>query len=368
MKLRRIILFAAPFAMVLALSSAAAVAQAPQPAAQAEPAAESHGAEASEAGEGHAHHPEVKLFGRSLGTMAQFGVTVFNFALFAGILGLPAQGRPGLGVQGPGQGAGGEAVPGRAGKGRSRPARSGSWRPAWPASQQELEGIMAKADADAEAEKQRIIDSAKAEAAQILAQTGAEIEAQARQAEAALRALVAELVVAGAARAAGEPGEGRSGRRACWTRPSSKWEVPSEQPPRRQALRQGPRRHRRRTRAPSWRSARSWPRSPPWCAPTRTWSGSRSTRCWRPARRPRRWTPCSRPGGPATTLRRFFGVVAGAARLNLIYELAGAFDELVDERLGVVEATVQTAQPLTAPQSEALTAAPVAAAPARPSS
>ncbi len=61
--------------------------------------------------------------------------------------------------------------------------------------------------------------------------------------------------------------------------------------------------------------------------------------------------------GTSTTLRRFFGVVAGAARLNLIYELAGAFDELVDERLGVVEATVQTAQPLTAPQSEALTAA-----------
>ena len=65
---------------------------------------------------------------------------------------------------------------------------------------QELEGIMAKADADAETEKARILESAKAEAAQILLQTGTEIEAQTRQAEAALRALVAELVVEGAAR------------------------------------------------------------------------------------------------------------------------------------------------------------------------
>ena len=61
--------------------------------------------------------------------------------------------------------------------------------------------------------------------------------------------------------------------------------------------------------------------------------------------------------GASPTVRRFFGVVAGAARLNLIYDLASAFDELVDERLGVVEAAVQTAQPLTAPQSEALAAA-----------
>lgn len=62
-------------------------------------------------------------------------------------------------------------------------------------------------------------------------------------------------------------------------------------------------------------------------------------------------------GGVSATVRRFFGVVAGAARLNLIYDLAAAFDELVDERLGVVQASVQTAQPLTGPQSAALAAA-----------
>ena len=61
--------------------------------------------------------------------------------------------------------------------------------------------------------------------------------------------------------------------------------------------------------------------------------------------------------GISATVRRFFGVVAGAARLDLVYELASAFDELVDERMGVVEASVQTAQPLSAAQAEALTRA-----------
>ena len=95
MKLRRIALLAAPFAVVLAMASAPALAQAPHPAAQAEPAPAEHqpeAPEAAEAHEGHAHHPEVKLFGKSLGTLAQFGVTVFNFALFAGILALLLKG------------------------------------------------------------------------------------------------------------------------------------------------------------------------------------------------------------------------------------------------------------------------------------
>jgi len=61
--------------------------------------------------------------------------------------------------------------------------------------------------------------------------------------------------------------------------------------------------------------------------------------------------------GISDTVRRFFGVVAAAARLNLIYDLSAAFDELVDERLGRVEASVQTAQPLSAPQTAALEAA-----------
>ena len=62
-------------------------------------------------------------------------------------------------------------------------------------------------------------------------------------------------------------------------------------------------------------------------------------------------------GGYSATLRRFFAVVAGAARLDLVYELAAAFDELVDEQLGVVEASVETAQPLSKEQGDSLAAA-----------
>lgn len=58
--------------------------------------------------------------------------------------------------------------------------------------------------------------------------------------------------------------------------------------------------------------------------------------------------------GISDTVRRFFVVVAKAARLGLVYDLSAAFDELVDARLGVVEATVRTAQPLTAGQATAL--------------
>jgi F-type H+-transporting ATPase subunit delta len=58
--------------------------------------------------------------------------------------------------------------------------------------------------------------------------------------------------------------------------------------------------------------------------------------------------------GVGATVRRFFGVVAGAARLDLVFELSTAFDELVDQVMGVVEASVQSAQPLSAAQTEAL--------------
>ena len=58
--------------------------------------------------------------------------------------------------------------------------------------------------------------------------------------------------------------------------------------------------------------------------------------------------------GTSATVRSFFGVVASAARLDLVYELSGAFDQLVDERMGVVEAIVRSALPLSAPQSAAL--------------
>ena len=54
------------------------------------------------------------------------------------------------------------------------------------------------------------------------------------------------------------------------------------------------------------------------------------------------------------TLRHFFRVVAEAGRLNLLPDLRRTFADLVDERAGIVEAKVVSAQPLTEAQSKAL--------------
>ena len=63
----------------------------------------------------------------------------------------------------------------------------------------ELAGILSKAETDAEAEKQHVLEAARTEATLILAQAQAEIGHQKRQAEQELRALVAELAIEGAA-------------------------------------------------------------------------------------------------------------------------------------------------------------------------
>jgi F-type H+-transporting ATPase subunit b len=192
MRLRPHALIAAPYAVVFVLASGAALAQAPQ--SESKPEAP----EAAEGHAGHAHHPEIKLFGRSLGTLAQFGVTLFNFALFAGILGYLLKGALSSAFK-----ARAKDLEEKLSQAERDKADAGrqiqELENRMAGLQQELEGIMAKADADAETEKQRILESAKVEAAQIVDQTRAEIDAQARQAEAALRALVSELVVAGAA-------------------------------------------------------------------------------------------------------------------------------------------------------------------------
>lgn len=60
--------------------------------------------------------------------------------------------------------------------------------------------------------------------------------------------------------------------------------------------------------------------------------------------------------GVGETVRKFFLVVAQAARLNLIHEIVAAFDELVDERMGVVNADVSSAQALSPSQSKSLEA------------
>lgn len=58
----------------------------------------------------------------------------------------------------------------------------------------------------------------------------------------------------------------------------------------------------------------------------------------------------------SATLRQFFRVVAEAGRLNLLSDLQRTFADLVDERAGVVEAHVASAQPLSEIQAKALVA------------
>jgi F-type H+-transporting ATPase subunit b len=207
MRLPRITFLAACLALSLGLASAGAGlrAQAPQPAPQAvqtQPAA-GPAAEPAESGEGHGghagHHPEVKLFGHSLGTLAQFGVMVFNFALFAGLLFFLLKGALASAFQARRREL--EEKLSQAERDKAEAERQiQELENRMAGLQAELAGIMAKAEVDAEAEKERILEAARTEAAQILAQTRAEIDSRQRAAEAELRALVADLVVTGAAR------------------------------------------------------------------------------------------------------------------------------------------------------------------------
>lgn len=50
------------------------------------------------------------------------------------------------------------------------------------------------------------------------------------------------------------------------------------------------------------------------------------------------------------TLRKFFRVVAQAARLYLVHDIATAFGELVDQRMGIQEAQVLSAHPMSSAQ------------------
>jgi F-type H+-transporting ATPase subunit b len=184
------------FPLVLALAGPPATAQAPAaPPAQAETVQAPEGAGA----EAHGHHPKITLFGHPLGPGAQFGVQAFNFLLFAGLLVLLLKGALSSAFKARTKDL--EDKLSQAERDKAEADRQIAELEARMAGlQKELEGIMAKAEEDAEAEKGRILESARAEAAQILAQTRAGIEARQRQAETELRALVADLAVAGAAR------------------------------------------------------------------------------------------------------------------------------------------------------------------------
>ncbi len=155
--------------------------------------------EAGAAHEGGHHGPPIKLFGMVLGEGAQFAIKVINFLIFAGGLIFLTKG------------ALSAAFKARAKELEDRLSQAEKDKAEGEAQIKELETKMAglqtelgtilqKAEVDSEAEKQRILEGARAEAAAILAQTKADIENQRKAAEAELRALVAELATEGAAK------------------------------------------------------------------------------------------------------------------------------------------------------------------------
>jgi F-type H+-transporting ATPase subunit b len=174
----------------------------PQPAEHGTAEAKHASATGHDAGHGGAAHhgPEVKLpfMQRALTSKEQFALKAFNFLVFALLLILPLKGALSAAFKARAQEleerlslAEKEKAEGEA-QVRELEARMAGL-------EGELDSILAKADADANAEKERVLEAARAEAEAILAQARTEIDIQRRLAEQELRALVAELAVEGAA-------------------------------------------------------------------------------------------------------------------------------------------------------------------------
>ncbi|MCL1908679.1 MAG: ATP synthase F0 subunit B [Holophagaceae bacterium] len=157
--------------------------------------------DANQSGDGHdhgGHHgPDVELFGMHIGPAGQFFLKLINFLIFGGLLFWALKGVLGT------------AFRARTAEIETKLAQSEKDRAEGQAQlleleakmaglQKELDSIMAKAEVDAEAEKQRILDVARNESEQIIAQVQSEIDYQKRLAEAELRELVAKLAVEGA--------------------------------------------------------------------------------------------------------------------------------------------------------------------------
>jgi len=168
-------------------------------------APESHGeAAAHEAAPGHgeahggAHHgPAMKLFGKEYGNGGAFLVQLLNFAIYGAGLFFMLKGA--LSVMFKSRKEELETMLAQAERDKAEgEAQMKDMEAKMAGLEGELAGILAKAETDAEAEKQRVLEAAKAEATVILAQAQAEIGFQKRQAEQELRALVAELAVEGA--------------------------------------------------------------------------------------------------------------------------------------------------------------------------
>jgi len=169
-------------------------------------APEAHGTEAAgheatgHEAKGGAHHgPAMKLFGKEYGNGGAFLVQLLNFAIYGAALFFLLKGA--LSAMFKSRKEELETLLAQAEKDKAEgEAQMREMEAKMAGLEGELAGILAKAETDAEAEKQRVLEAAKAEATQILAQAQAEIGFQKRQAEQELRALVAELAVEGAAK------------------------------------------------------------------------------------------------------------------------------------------------------------------------
>ena len=168
------------------------------------PAAHGEAAHAAAAGhgeaEGGAHHgPAMKLFGKDYGIGGAFLVQLLNFVIYGAALFFLLKGA--LSVLFKSRKEELETLLAQAEKDKAEgEAQMKDLEGKMAGLEGELAGIISKAETDAEAEKLRVLEAARAEATVILAQAQAEIGYQKRQAEQELRALVAELAVEGAAK------------------------------------------------------------------------------------------------------------------------------------------------------------------------
>ena len=152
-----------------------------------------------EAPAGGHHGPAMKLFGREYGDLGAFLVQLLNFFVYGAGLFFMLKGA--LSVVFKSRKEELETLLSQAERDKAEgEAQLKDMEAKMAGLEGELAGILAKAETDSEAEKQRVLDAARTEATQILAQAQDEIGVQKRQAEQELRALVAELAVEGAAK------------------------------------------------------------------------------------------------------------------------------------------------------------------------
>ena len=146
---------------------------------------------------GHHHGPEVVLFGAHIGDTGQFFLKLGNFLIFAGLIFWMLKGILSSAFKARIKEIETKLAQSENDKAEGR-VQLRELEAKMAGLEQELSGVMAKAESDAEAEKQRILEAARAEADQILAQVQVEIEHHKRSAETELRELVARLAVEGA--------------------------------------------------------------------------------------------------------------------------------------------------------------------------